>query len=176
MYPPIDRSCRQIRLLYFDRSNFDEPYDNRIRLQTRTVELGKYPPFHALSYAWGDEPPTYEILLNGKPFPIRKNLYDALCDQSHLFPMKSMWNNFWIDAICINQEDDRERNHQVDMMSDIFSLADSVIAWLGPESEDSNLALDTLTTRRFAQDRSAILAFFKRPYWLRMWVIQEFIL
>jgi hypothetical protein len=32
----------------------------------------------ALSYTWGDDPPEKEILLNGKSFRVRKNLWDFL--------------------------------------------------------------------------------------------------
>jgi Heterokaryon incompatibility protein (HET) len=50
----------------------------------------------------------------------------------------------WIDAFCINQGNMRERSQQVTRMSDIYSRASRVIIWLGPESEDSVLAMDTL--------------------------------
>ena len=44
----------------------------------------------------------------------------------------------WIDAICLNQEDDEEKSKQVPRMSDIYSLAEEVIFWLGrnPPGED----------------------------------------
>jgi hypothetical protein len=50
----------------------------------------------------------------------------------------------WIDAICINQADQSERAAEVAHMSAIFSRASQVVAWLGPESDDSTLALETL--------------------------------
>jgi hypothetical protein len=37
----------------------------------------------------------------------------------------------WIDAICINQKDVQERNHQVRIMSTIYKCAESVRVWLG---------------------------------------------
>jgi hypothetical protein len=37
----------------------------------------------------------------------------------------------WIDAICINQEDDKERGHQVAIMRDVYSRAIEVLIWLG---------------------------------------------
>jgi Heterokaryon incompatibility protein (HET) len=33
---------------------------------------------------------------------------------------------FWIDAICINQEDDKEKSRQVPMMAQIYSEAANV--------------------------------------------------
>jgi hypothetical protein len=50
----------------------------------------------------------------------------------------------WIDAICINQEDIEERNEQVKRMTNIYTLAHRVIAWLGKESNNSKHALATL--------------------------------
>ncbi|CAG7556529.1 unnamed protein product [Fusarium equiseti] len=41
----------------------------------------------------------------------------------------SVW--FWIDAICINQEDIPERNAQVLRMKDIYENAKRIICWLG---------------------------------------------
>jgi hypothetical protein len=38
---------------------------------------------------------------------------------------------FSIDAICIDQQNVKERNHQVQQMSAIYSTATEVIAWLG---------------------------------------------
>ncbi|KAL1645065.1 hypothetical protein SLS61_008498 [Didymella pomorum] len=52
----------------------------------------------------------------------------------------------WIDAICINQTDIRERNMHVIKMGDIYRKADKVIVWLGPHRDDSDLALGVLKT------------------------------
>ena len=37
----------------------------------------------------------------------------------------------WIDALCIDQTNDSERSHQVQLMRDIYSKAGRVIVWLG---------------------------------------------
>jgi hypothetical protein len=86
------------------------------------------PRYEALSYEWGDpngKPQT--ILLNGQPFEIRDNLYQALQSMRPYIPGVPMW----IDAICINQKDRHERNHQVRMMSVIYEEAARVRVWLG---------------------------------------------
>ncbi|KAK7747636.1 hypothetical protein SLS62_009047 [Diatrype stigma] len=41
--------------------------------------------------------------------------------------------NFWIDAICIDQENLNERNVQVAMMPTIYRSAKSVLVWLGSD-------------------------------------------
>ena len=50
----------------------------------------------------------------------------------------------WIDAICINQADIKERGRQAKRMNHTFSLSEKAIDWLGPETEDSKHALETL--------------------------------
>ena len=41
----------------------------------------------------------------------------------------------WIDAVCINQNDISERNHQVLLMGDIYRGATTVLSWLGSHPE-----------------------------------------
>ncbi|KAF2627492.1 hypothetical protein BU25DRAFT_431297 [Macroventuria anomochaeta] len=36
----------------------------------------------------------------------------------------------WIDAICINQADDREKEQQIQLMPIIYGLANTVVVWL----------------------------------------------
>ncbi|KAK1633993.1 heterokaryon incompatibility protein-domain-containing protein [Colletotrichum phormii] len=49
-----------------------------------------------------------------------------------------------IDALCINQTDLEERNKQVHIMCDIYRRASHVAVWLGPEREDSKMAMAAL--------------------------------
>lgn len=52
----------------------------------------------------------------------------------------------WIDAICINQSDIKEREEQVARMAHIYKRARRVVVWLGDTDEDHNggLALRTM--------------------------------
>ena len=50
----------------------------------------------------------------------------------------------WIDALCINQDDTREREQQIMLMRSIYQHAASLLIWLGEETGDSNLAMDLL--------------------------------
>ncbi|KAL7627071.1 hypothetical protein AAE478_003847 [Parahypoxylon ruwenzoriense] len=109
---------------------------------------GALPEYEALSYTWGtmDNPQIVRLQadehssVDHSILEIQQNLATAL---RHLrYPDKS--RVLWIDAICINQKDIPERNVQVTRMKDIYRLAGRVVAWLGPESEDSQHALSTL--------------------------------
>jgi hypothetical protein len=51
----------------------------------------------------------------------------------------------WIDAICINQNDENERGHQVAMMRSIYSKADCVRIWINaPNLEEGSEAVIAL--------------------------------
>jgi hypothetical protein len=43
----------------------------------------------------------------------------------------------WIDAVCIDQDNLRERAAQVQFMAMIYAHASCVIVWLGEEADDS---------------------------------------
>jgi hypothetical protein len=38
---------------------------------------------------------------------------------------------FWIDNLCIDQDNPLEKNHQVHLMRDIYQKANSILVWLG---------------------------------------------
>jgi hypothetical protein len=42
----------------------------------------------------------------------------------------------WIDAVCINQEDNEEKSWQVELMASIYAQATTTIIWLGPNQRD----------------------------------------
>jgi hypothetical protein len=50
----------------------------------------------------------------------------------------------WVDSLCINQKDIEEKNSQIPLMGSIYRLANRVLAWLGPEENDSGHALETI--------------------------------
>ena len=52
--------------------------------------------------------------------------------------------HFWIDAICIDQENVSERNHQVRMMKSVYSQATLVLVWLGRAPRQSDRVLAAL--------------------------------
>jgi hypothetical protein len=52
----------------------------------------------------------------------------------------------WTDAICINQADLNKQKAQVLMMGDIYRCAETVIAWLGKDFSDTDLAIKALNT------------------------------
>lgn len=92
--------------------------------------------YSALSYTWGSpgNPKTRPaITINGTPHTIQPNLMLALLGLRH----SDQSITLWIDAICINQQDIQERNHQVVLMSHIYKYARDVRVWLGETADNS---------------------------------------
>jgi hypothetical protein len=87
-------------------------------------------------------------------------------------------HTLWIDAMSINQSSDRERNHQVALMRKIYSYANEVYIWLGPEKDHSNLVMHAVSTGRLKegvihQFMSALELLLRRDWFGRVWVAQE---
>ena len=108
----------------------------------------------ALSYVWGDSKVTRDILVNGVRLAVTENLESALREIRRVTVpgygrAESNVNIaspfYWIDAICINQNDTAERSHQVSLMQMIYSRAHTVFSWLGPPDDQRiDIALQTL--------------------------------
>ncbi|KAK3340829.1 heterokaryon incompatibility protein-domain-containing protein, partial [Neurospora tetraspora] len=131
-------------------------------------------PYEALSYVWGSEDKPCSIFIDGCNLAVGKNLYAALL---HLRD-HSIQRTIWIDAICINQGDNEEKGHQVQSMAKIYAKASRVIVWLGEEAAGSDQALEEiriaaeLSTRRL-DNKAGILPLLQRPWFQRIWVLQE---
>lgn len=129
---------------------------------------------------------TRVIWCNGERMNIYQNLHDALLQLRR----SSSYDDYWIDAVCINQDDLVERNQQVQMMGRIYSCAKSVTIWLGTcplilssaiaKLEHDNgliLPIDNSATARDKLEAYITLAagryLFSRRYFSRLWVLQE---
>lgn len=167
--------------------------------------------YFAVSYRWGqplDEEPfksmtndrTSCIRINDSDVMVTKNLSDFLHEVQRDKKLKE--EHFWIDAICINQEDPQERSRQVStMMGKIYRSAKCVIAWLGDADSHTQRAFDHLDhlakppalpqsgTQSASTNNSALIngdgegscwesavKLFDRTYWNRSWIIQELVL
>lgn len=134
IYEPLDTTSNQIRLLELLPSENPSIFtwggylpNDRIVCRLMVKNLDDSPSYEALSYTWGNADYTKSIRLEGHSVLIRTNLADALMSLRH--PTQS--RILWTDALCINQQDVRERNHQVGQMGKIYSQAAEVLVWLG---------------------------------------------
>jgi hypothetical protein len=188
LYSPLDGSNNEIRLLTIQP---EDPTNPGLHCRLHAVRLDDSLKFNALSYVWGEETPTRSITINNECVDIRLNLYLALCRIRNL----TEGLDLWCDAICINQSDMDERSQEVLRMNDIYATAERVLIWLGEEEQrsdlamnnirqwddhfvelmhDSNVSLPELPTQMF--DPAAWAAtrhLLARPWWRRIWVLQE---
>ena len=149
--------------------------------------------YEAVSYYWGSSEPDTDInvytvgegspdILTNYTFKIRSNLYSGLRRLRFLEKPRYLW----IDAICINQSDNNERNLQVSLMDKVYTEASSVCVWLGEAKDDSQLALNFISRvvnlddfdrlvadRRTPHEWAALSKLMKRAWFSRRWVVQE---
>lgn len=68
--------------------------------------------YEAISYLWSTEVQDHDISCNDTIFKITPNLNEALRQVRRA----EVRRNLWVDSICINQKDLKEKGHQVAMM------------------------------------------------------------
>jgi hypothetical protein len=157
--------------------------DNLKHLQ---CELFEYPlkhpdksshPYEALSYVWGSEEKPKSIAINDQNLHITQNLYTVLLHlQDHLCSRV-----IWIDAICIDQANKKEKEDQIPLIAEIYAKARRVVIWLGEAEDDSDRALEEI--RLMGEDvavglsnakpfQQAISKLLQRPWFERIWVRQ----
>ena len=73
-------------------------------------------------------------------FQATVNLESALRQLRHETEARTLW----VDAICINQQDDSEKGHQVRQMDQVYKRCSRVCIWLGPAADNSDAAMDML--------------------------------
>ncbi|KAI1819221.1 heterokaryon incompatibility protein-domain-containing protein [Xylaria intraflava] len=149
IYGALNEERREIRLLNLHPS---ASFDGTIQCSLFNVFLGSPPEYEALSYVWGPLEFTQDILVEGQPFQITENLECALRHLRHASSARVIW----VDALCINQANIAERNHQVTLMKDIYSQCTRDLAWLGPNPGSFRLATrekQALESSRTESDR-----------------------
>lgn len=142
--------------------------------------------YEALSWCWGQEVKDRAIRIQegGKYYrlAVTRDLTLALKYLRHPHEERILW----IDALCINQANHEERNHQVQMMARIYSGAKQACIWLGEDTDDSTTAItfirqivtlenldDVLDKRENASKWQSLLLLMQRPWFSRRWVVQE---
>ncbi|KAL6814426.1 heterokaryon incompatibility domain-containing protein [Trichoderma sp. SZMC 28015] len=122
--------------------------------------------YEALSYTWGTSDFPATIHVNGYFPRITRNLYRALLDLRY----EERKRVLWIDAICIDQKNSRERGHQVGQMGSIYKAAERVIFRLGLGSMTTNVFMESLQRLQKESIRHACRAWSRKDSrWEDLW-------
>ncbi|KAI1160219.1 heterokaryon incompatibility protein-domain-containing protein [Nemania serpens] len=198
-YSPIDGKNHLRVLLLEPAENRDADLIGSLQHTTlREQDEELIEPYTAISYVWGNPTPVDKILLDGHEIGITESLGAALrgirdATRAH---------RVWADAICINQRNVEERNQQVAIMGQIYSFANNTIIYLGPLESHSELVLRAVQEAAVYQDSytsdmtdarpleippdapydietvvsEAENGLLFRPWFRRIWVLQELVL
>jgi hypothetical protein len=150
IHSPLDLSMKQIRLLRLSDAGYPTAGPISFQLEHFDVGSSSCPEYRALSYTWGSPEHTDDISINQCRFTVRRNLFEFLCairDKYH--DHASHW--FWIDAVCIEQNNTLEKNHQSAQNERYLPKCQQTIIWLGLATPESvlffkNIAFDTQET------------------------------
>ncbi|KAL8783756.1 MAG: hypothetical protein Q9195_009283 [Heterodermia aff. obscurata] len=155
-YNPLDEARQEIRLMTLFPGSFIDPI--LLSIQRKPLTTTQIPSFEALSYAWGNISDRQHVFILKKSKLAAKwkkmtfsssgwttlSVTSKLSEALRYIRYKEAPRVLWIDAVCVDQQNLNERGKQVLRMPDIYSLANGVIAWLGPESSSSALAMKTI--------------------------------
>ncbi len=159
------------------------------------VKLDLETVYDALSYAWSkDQGPPGLITCNGLSFNVTGDLHEAL--RCLLF--LGQHHPIWIDATCNDQASPKDKEQQVPLMDRYYSMAKTVRIWLGPSNKLSELAAkqiprlssamesipqqsaitdqwlrENLLPARYDPVWEGIHDIFMRPWFRRLWTVQE---
>jgi hypothetical protein len=128
VYSPLGDDEIRLLVLYPKPSGDSAIGTEAIESRIIHVPRDQPPNYEALSYCWGKTNVRHTIQVDGKTLMVGENLFSAL---NHLRgDQPDDMRHVWIDAICINQQDQEERGCQVLRMGSIYARACRVIIWL----------------------------------------------
>jgi len=207
-WKPLSDPAKQIRVLNIVPYSNSDGFRCSLKIVPHVI-LPSPGPYQALSYVWGDS--TQKVRMNiyegdkCLSVYVTQNLEAAIRDLTS--PIRGRYYGkllqplcLWVDALCIDQNNDQERSMQVQIMAEIYARAFGVLVWLGPISgsqteqelniqQVKDLLVDGL--KRPYQMRSdrgdstwlavdsnyfAMKKLLLHPWWSRIWVVQEAIL
>jgi hypothetical protein len=187
------QGLKDFRVLEVAAGTNEEP----IICSLRQVSLNQPPVYEAISYTWGEPTLSEPLIVDSKQLWITKNLYSAL--RRLRLPYES--RVLWADGVCINQSNVDERSQQVRIMRHIYQCASQVLVYLGEEGDNSEFVRRLIVRVREATRNAgsseqittsilkswslttpgtkswqAFMDLFHRPWFHRIWVIQEFVM
>lgn len=136
-YQALDTNASQVRLLDISAPTSHTGLISCV-LRHVSLDTDPVPVFEAISYYWGGASERRDILLNGEIVSVPVNTELALRCMANGHRDRTVW----IDALCINQTDNAERQQQVELMGRIYSSAQRTLVYLGERGMFSALIVD----------------------------------
>lgn len=189
VFPAVNSAASEIRLIVLQPG----PSGSSIVCNYKVITLDDPEcSYEALSYAWGDPDTRHRdvVLVDGREVRVTASLSAAL----RMLRREGDERHLWIDAICINQDDDEEKTEQVNMMRRIYRSCSQCDIWLGPldgvAASDAEAAVEALSWiageapepgwagdgARRGGAAAALKTMMGRPWWGRIWTVQEAVL
>ncbi|EFQ36233.1 heterokaryon incompatibility protein [Colletotrichum graminicola M1.001] len=165
--------------------------DDALKLDLSRISLNDNPHYTILSYCWGSQDDLQQVRVGDTPLLISRHLHSCLVNlRREDSPLTT-----WIDAICINQNSNQEKNTQVPLMRDIYKGATELFVWLGESTPgltrifnsiqrvfEHNIAIEPEGISQVAEEllqaspdetEQAFVEFVNLPLFCRTWIIQE---
>jgi len=185
LYRPLDASRSEIRLLEILGGDELDDDGTMVRCRLSTVSLDDNPDFCALSYVWGDATVTAPISVEAPSFSgdgqvdtdsavvvevqatikLAASLRKVRAGGSRYLKANPAAFRLWVDAVCINQADPAERQHQVLLMRRVYKSARLVIGWLG--NTDFSTAFQAIKTISWEMSQSSTDDEFDSLEWMK---------
>jgi hypothetical protein len=178
IHAPLDLKqgcCIRLIRLYSGRG------DEKLFCEIVHVDLYDLPVYEAISYTWADEHdgcvPSKTLYCPQKILRITIN-----CDKILRRICKPDFSRIvWIDSVCIDQQNLKERNNQVSIMKRIYTSATQVLNYAGASSTHVNLLMDCVRSKQDDTGRAispqnldlVMETLLYRTWFHRVWVLQE---
>ncbi|KAK1993786.1 heterokaryon incompatibility protein, partial [Colletotrichum falcatum] len=183
----LEPARREIRVL----SLGPRAKDDSLELDLSIISLDDDPDYTVLSYCWGPQDDLRQVKIGDRPFLISHHLHSCLVNlRREDSPL-----TIWIDAICINQTSNQEKNTQVPLMRDIYKGAAELFVWLGESTagldrifnsiqrvSEHNMEIEPEGISQIAEEllqaspdetQQAFAEFVNLPWFRRTWILQE---
>jgi Heterokaryon incompatibility protein (HET) len=179
-FSPLSQKANIIRLLRLLPSR-DQLADLQCELFEYTIQESDmvHQPYEALSYTWGHKGTLPRIIVDEQDLAVTQNLHTALYHLRH----RQLPRLLWVDAVCINQDDRKEKEHQIQFMPVIYAKASRVLIWLGEAEAEDNINVMFESMRIAGEKRvkpsdmeqfqESVQRLLKRPWFQRIWVRRQ---
>lgn len=127
-----------IRCLILQPGLSDSPLEGKLKV----FKLDQGPQYEAISYVWGSKIKSETFVCDGRRIHITESLSMALHKFRHTDESRVMW----ADSICMNQDDEIEKSHQVALMGQIYSKASKVLIHMAGNDQEHASQLASLVS------------------------------